>query len=195
MEENWSDDIGCHVLRIFDIDPREKWPQISNIVLGPGQFLRMPFVGDDKTRTLYLKDGESPITWFLTMRTIRQRIRKVFLKEGVVPSDWMKAKDDRLIKAPGYWKGDKFVFYDAPSGTPFSTVMMERANLRVLFSKGSGKNTLPAITGFKFGMMNVGSATVERQNLTKMAVQRPGIRVKETVIPAGYVSFPELAMR
>jgi hypothetical protein len=73
--------------------------------------------------------------------------------------------------------------------------MMERANLRVLFSKGSGKNTLPAITGFKFGMMNVGSATVERQNLTKMAVQRPGNRVKETVIPAGYKSFPELALQ
>jgi len=85
-----------------------------------------------------------------SMRTIRQRIRKVFLKEGVAPSDWMKAKDDGHIKAPGYWKGDKFVFYDPPSGAPFSTVMMERANLQVLFSKGSGKNTLPAITRFKF---------------------------------------------
>jgi len=43
------------VLRIFDVDPRKKWPQTtSNIVLGPGQFLRMPFVGDDKTRTTHL---------------------------------------------------------------------------------------------------------------------------------------------
>jgi len=72
MEENRSDDIGCDVLWIFDVDPRQKWPQTSKIVLGAGQFLRMPFVEDDKTRTLYLKDGESPITWFLTMGTVRQ---------------------------------------------------------------------------------------------------------------------------
>jgi len=130
------------------------------------------------------------------MRTIRQRIRKVFLKEGVMPSDWIEAKNERLIKAPGYWKGDKFVFYDAPSGAPFNTVMLERANLRGMFGKTrSGKNTLPAITGFKFDAMNVGSATVERQNLTKMAVQRPGVRVKEVVIPTGYKSFPKLAMQ
>jgi hypothetical protein len=129
------------------------------------------------------------------MRTIRQRIRKVFLEEGVVPSDWMKAKDEQLIKAPGYWKGDKFIYYEAPSGAPFNNVLLERANLRVLYGKThSGKNNLPAITGFKFGPMNVGSATVERQNLTKMAVPRPGVRVKEIVIPAGYKPFPELAM-
>ena len=73
MEENRSDDIGCNVVRIFDVDPRQKWPQISNIVLGPGKFLRMPFVEDDKSRTLYLKDGVSPITWFLTMGTVRQQ--------------------------------------------------------------------------------------------------------------------------
>jgi len=129
------------------------------------------------------------------MRTIRQKIRKVFLREGVVPSDWMEAKDKQLIKAPGYWKGDKFIFYDAPSGAPFNTVMLERANLRVLFGKkSSGKNTLPAITGFKFAMMNVGSPTVGKLNLTKMAPQRPGVSVKEVEIPAGYQSFPELAM-
>jgi len=129
------------------------------------------------------------------MRTIRQRIRKVFLEEGVVLSDWMEAKDEQLLTAPGYWKRDKFMFYDAPSGAPFNTVMLERANLRVLFGKtSSGKKTLPAITGFKFGMMNVGSATVGRLNLTKMAPQRPGVRVKEVEIPTGYQSFPELAM-
>jgi len=83
MEENRSDDIGCDVLRIFNVDPRQKWPQISNIVLGAGQFLRMPFVGDDKTRTLYLKDGESPITWFLTMGSVRQQ--KLVLLYEVLP--------------------------------------------------------------------------------------------------------------
>jgi len=350
MEENRSDDIGCDVVRIFDVDPRKKWPQKSNIVIGAGQFLRMPFVEDDKTRTTYLKDGVSPITWFLTMgtvrqqklvllyevlpflmeqetfdtqilwcpfpyvtngqdfrqdtmevldgfeklmefnarydtnftmglgklwlpqgnkydkdrayicrmgaavdmigyhyvhsrvlplgnftttdekdrkgvpvdvenhterkfiadqyleeegymlrdycmRTIRQKIRKVFLREGVVPSDWTKAKSEQLIRTPGYWKGDEFRFYEAPSGAPFRTVMLERANLRVLFGRrSSGKNTLPAITGFKFALMNVGSPTVGKLILTKMAPQRPGVRVKELEIPAGYESFPESAM-
>jgi len=84
MEENRSDDIGCDVLRIFDVDPRKKWPQTtSNIVLGAGQFLRMPFVGDDKTRTTYLKDGESPITWFLTMGSVRKQ--KLVLLYEVMP--------------------------------------------------------------------------------------------------------------
>jgi hypothetical protein len=73
MEENRSDDIGCDVVRIFDVDPRQKWPQTSSIMISAGQFLRMPFVEDDKTRTQYLKDGVSPITWFLTMGTVRQQ--------------------------------------------------------------------------------------------------------------------------
>jgi hypothetical protein len=119
--------------------------------------------------------------------------------EGVVPSDWMEAKDGRLIKAPGYWKIDKsvsrFVYYEAPIGAPFNAVMLERARLRTEFSmKGSGKNTLPAIISFKFGMMNVGSATVDRMNISKMATTRPGVGVKDTMIPAGYKSFPEVAM-
>jgi hypothetical protein len=40
----------------------------------------MPFVGDDKTSTTYLKDGESPITWFLTMEYVRKQ-KKVVLYE------------------------------------------------------------------------------------------------------------------
>jgi len=143
----------------------------------------------------YLKNEGYKLTDYC-LRTIRQRIRKVFLMEGVVPSNWMEAKDDRLIKAPGYWKNDKFVYYEAPSGAPFKAAMLERARLRAEFGmKGSGKNTLPAITGFKFGMMNVGSATVERMNISKMAKIRPGVGVKETMIPAGYKSFPDLVMK
>jgi hypothetical protein len=93
-------------------------------------------------------------------------------------------------------KNGKFIFYDAPSGAPFKAVMLERANLQARFGMtGSGKNTLPAITGFKFGMMNVGSATVDRMNMTKMAKVRPGVGVKETMIPAGYQSFPDMAMK
>jgi len=128
------------------------------------------------------------------MRKIRQSIREVFLEEGV--SDWMKATDEQLIKAPGYWKGDKFIHYETPSGAPFNTVLMERANLRVRYGENnSGKNILPAIIGFKFGPMNVGSATVEKENLAKKAVPRPGVRINKTVIPTGYKPFPELAMR
>jgi hypothetical protein len=42
--------------------------------------------------------------------------------------------------------------------------------------------------------MNVGSPTVGKLILTKMATQRPGVRVKELEIPASYTSFPESAM-
>jgi len=351
MEENRSDDISCNVVRIFDVDPREKWPQISNIVLGPGKFLGMPFVEDDKPNTEYLSDEVSPLTWFLTvgtvrqqkqvllyeilpylvdqedydteilwcpfpcvidgqdfrqdtmevidgfekmmefnarydtefrmglaklwlpqgkafdrdrayicrmgaavdmigyhyvnsqvlplgnftttddknrmgvkvdvenhserkfvadqyisdegyiltdscMRSMRQSIRKVFLDGGVMPRDWKKATDEQLIKAPGYWKDDKFILYETPSGAPFSNVLMERANLRVRYGEdNSCERNLPAIVGFKFGPMNVGSATVEREILAKKAVPRPGVRVNEKAIPTGYKPFPELAMR
>jgi len=40
----------------------------------------MPFMRDDKTRTTYLKEGESPITWFLTMGSVRKQ-KMVLLHE------------------------------------------------------------------------------------------------------------------
>ena len=40
----------------------------------------MPFVGDDKTRTTYLKNWESNITWFLTMESVRKQ-EKMLLYE------------------------------------------------------------------------------------------------------------------
>jgi len=40
-------------------------------------------MGDDKTRTQHLKDGESPITWFLTMGSVRQQ--KLVLLYEVLP--------------------------------------------------------------------------------------------------------------
>jgi hypothetical protein len=43
----------------------------------------MPFVGDDKTRTTHLKDGESPITWFLTMGSVRKQ--KLVLLYEIMP--------------------------------------------------------------------------------------------------------------
>jgi len=63
MEENRSEDIGCDVVRIFDMDPRKRWPlKVNNIVLGGYPLLRMPFVKDDRSRSQCLEDGESPIT-------------------------------------------------------------------------------------------------------------------------------------
>jgi hypothetical protein len=35
MEENCSEDLGCDVVRIFDINPTKEWPlQTNNVVLG-----------------------------------------------------------------------------------------------------------------------------------------------------------------
>ena len=74
MEENRSEDIGCDVVRIFDVDPRKQWPlKTNNIVLGGYLMLRMPFVQDDRSRPQCLEDGESPITWFLTSGSVRQQ--------------------------------------------------------------------------------------------------------------------------
>jgi len=74
MEENRSEDFGCDVIRIFDVDPRKQWPlKTNNIVLGGYPLLRMPFVKDDRSRPQCLEDGESPITWFLTSGSVRQQ--------------------------------------------------------------------------------------------------------------------------
>jgi len=74
MEENRSGDIGCDVVRIFDVDPRKQWPlKVNHIVLGGHPLLRMPFVGDDRNRSQCLKDGDSPITWFLTPGNVRKQ--------------------------------------------------------------------------------------------------------------------------
>jgi len=74
MEENRSEDIGCDVVRVFDVDPRIQWPlKKNNIVLGGYPMLRMPFVQDDRSRPQCLEDGESPITWFLTSGSVRMQ--------------------------------------------------------------------------------------------------------------------------
>jgi len=73
MEENRSDDLGIDIIRIFDVNPRKQWPlPTNNIVLGGYPMIRMPFVEDDIQRT-YLKDGESPITWYVTYGNIRDQ--------------------------------------------------------------------------------------------------------------------------
>jgi len=74
MEENRSEDIGCDVVRIYDTDPRKQWPiPTSSVVLGGYPLMRMPFVGDDRSRPQCLEDGVSPITWYITFGSVRQQ--------------------------------------------------------------------------------------------------------------------------
>jgi len=129
------------------------------------------------------------------LRTIRQRIRKLFLQEGVEPASWSKDKAKGLVKAPGYKKGTTYKFYDAPTGAPFKEMIRERVTIRTEFTmnKAARKN-LPILGGFKFGMMNFGSDSVRRLDMSKMARVLPGNGVKEEILSPNYTSFPELAM-
>ena len=73
MEENCSEDLGVDIIRIYDVNPTEQWPLPSiNIVLGGYPMMRMPFVEDNRQRP-YLKDGQAPITWFVTVGSIRDQ--------------------------------------------------------------------------------------------------------------------------
>ena len=52
------------------------------------------------------KDGYKLVDYCL--RTIRQRIRKLFADVGVEPKNWLEDKSKGLIKAPGFKKGAQF---------------------------------------------------------------------------------------
>ena len=86
MEENCSEDLGCDIVRIFDVNPMKKWPT-NSIVLGGYPLMRMPFVVEDRNRP-YLEDGESPITWFITYGSVRQQ--KNVLVYEILPFLMMK---------------------------------------------------------------------------------------------------------
>jgi hypothetical protein len=129
------------------------------------------------------------------LRTIRQRIRKLFLQEGVEPRNWSEDKAKGLVKAPGYKKGAAFKFFDAPTGAPFKEMIQERAKIRTEFALNkSARKILPILGGFKFGMMNFGSESVRRMDMSKMAKVLTGNGVKEELLSPSYTSFPELAM-
>ena len=73
MEDNRSEDLGSECVRIFDMNPMKTWPlPTSNIVLGGRPLTRMPFVIDDIQRP-YMKDGETPIMWFVTFGSVRDQ--------------------------------------------------------------------------------------------------------------------------
>ena len=58
----------------------------------------------------------------------------------------------------------------------------------------STRKTLPILGVFKFRMMNFGSESVRRMDMSKMARVLPGNGVKEEILSPNYTSFPELAM-
>ena len=87
------------------------------------------------------------------------------------------------------------MFYDAPTGAPFKQLIKDRSKIRTEFALDkSAKKTLPKLGGFKFGMMNFGSETVRRMDMSKMAKVLAGNGVKEEMLSPSYKSFPELAM-
>ena len=93
----------------------------------------------------------------------------MFLQEGVEPRNWSEDKAKGLVKAPGYKKGPAFKFYDAPTGAPFKEMIQERAKIRTEFALNkSARKILPILGGFKFGMMNFGSESVRRMDMSKM---------------------------
>jgi hypothetical protein len=115
--------------------------------------------------------------------------------EAVKPANWIEDKAKGMIKAPGYKKGPVFKFYDAPSGAPFKEMIRERADIRTRFVlNNSDRKTLPKLGGFKFGMMNFGSETVRKMDMSKMAKVLPGNGVKEELLSPSYKSFPEISM-
>jgi len=131
-----------------------------------------------------------------SLRTVRQRLRKLFLTETVQPEDWTEEKAKGMIKAPGCRKGLSFKFYDPPTGAPSRELLKERARIRTEYAllNSSDRNTLPRLGGFKFGQLNFTSTTVDMMDMSKMATVLTGNGVKEETLSPGYESFPERAM-
>jgi hypothetical protein len=178
----------CRVLALGNFTTTTDAKRIGEVVdvenHGNRKFVAAEYLDKDGFR---LKD--------YSLRTIRQRIRKLFLQEGVQPLDWNEEKAKGLIKAPGCRKGTSFIFYDAPTGAPSRQLLKERAKIRTEFAlDNTARKTLPKLGGFKFGQMNFGSKTVERMDISKMARVQTGNGVKEEILSPNYKSFPELAM-
>ncbi len=72
----------------------------------------------------YLEESGYKLTDYC-LRTVRQRLRKLFAEEGVEPEDWLESKLKGLIRAPGFKRKNDFRFYDAPRGAPFKDLIKE----------------------------------------------------------------------
>jgi len=139
------------------------------------------------------KDGYKLVDYCL--RTIRQRIRKLFATEGVEPVNWSKDKSKGMIKAPGFKNGARYRFYDAPQGAPFKDLIKERATIRTEFSRNrSARKNLPVLGAIKFGMMNFMLNNVRQLDMSRAAKVLTGNGVKESLLPQGYKSLPDVAM-
>ena len=99
LEECRSEDVG-ECIRIFDISPTKEWLlPTNNIVLAGRPFVRMPFVIDNFQRPTYKKDGESPITWFLSLGSIRNQ-RDILLYEVLPFLMEMNAASGEILWCP-----------------------------------------------------------------------------------------------
>jgi len=129
------------------------------------------------------------------LRTVRQRIRKLLGDEGVEPKDWNESRAAGLIRAPGDKRGTGFRIFDAPRGSPLKSMILERARIRVEFSKDkTARKDLPQLGAMKFGMFNYTSGNVKPQDLSRTAKTTLGNGVRESILPPDYVAFPDEAM-
>ena len=129
------------------------------------------------------------------LRTVRQRIRKLFVDEGVEPKDWSESKAAGLIRAPGDKRPAGFKFFEAPQGAPFKNLIKERAKIRTEYARDKGaRRDLPQLGPIKFGMFNYTSKNVRPQDMMRTARVLLGNGVKENILPPQYISFPETAM-
>jgi len=105
IEECKSGDIA-ECIRVFDRNPNKEWPlNVKNVVLAGRPFLRMPFVVDDIERDKYMKDGESPTTWYLCFGSVREQ-RDVLLYEILPFLKEMNAEGGDILWCPSTDKVD-----------------------------------------------------------------------------------------
>jgi len=132
-----------------------------------------------------------------SLRTIRQRLRKLFMEEKVQLDDWLQEKATGMIKPPGYKKGDIYKLFSKPTGKPSRELLKERAKIRTEFAmlNSADRSNLPVLGGFKFSEMNWTSPTVDVMDVKKRPPIMDGNNVKEEKLLPGYQSFPERAMQ
>jgi len=99
VEECRSGDIA-ECIRVFDRNPNKEWPlNVKNVVLAGRPFLRMPFVVDDIERGQHMKDGASPVTWYLCFGSVREQ-RDVLLYEILPFLKEMNAEGGDILWCP-----------------------------------------------------------------------------------------------
>ena len=73
-EANCSTDIECEIVRIFDLDPTNRWPprQIY-LTVGGYPIERMPYVEEERKRPRFLRDETMQLTWYVVYGSIHEQ--------------------------------------------------------------------------------------------------------------------------